>query len=159
MPQYRLRVHATATIEENWIAEGTDAEVAFENVLQGQGHIEDDKVIGDETDRQLAGWTQLPVIASQPTATPRDDRFERMLVLSTAHITQATCNEWLAQATIPAWPKGEYGWFVYATEEIGDAPTDMEAVIHYAREANCDWIMLDRDAATIDDPRIPTFDW
>ena len=42
-------------------------------------------------------------------ARPIDPTIEPMLVLSTAHITQETCNTFLPTYPGPAWEKGEYG--------------------------------------------------
>lgn len=82
---------------------------------------------------------------------------ERMLVVSTANITEKTCNEFLPSWKGPAYQKTEYGWFVYVQEETDNLPTDLEAVMHLARSENCRWVMLDRDAP--EDSRLLIFDW
>lgn len=55
MPRYRLKVIATATIEETWIAEGETPEDAFDAVLDGSDGIEyvGEEVLGDEENREL----------------------------------------------------------------------------------------------------------
>jgi hypothetical protein len=85
---------------------------------------------------------------------------EQMLVLSTAHLTEETCNTFLPAWDGPAYQKGEYGWFVYGFYGFGntdDLPTDLEAVLQYAMCCGVEWLMFDRDASTI--PNLPTFDW
>lgn len=89
---------------------------------------------------------------------------EQMLVLSTAHLTEHTCNTVLPDLakTSPVWAKGCYGWFVYVTEEpLGpenaDYPTDLEACFHFAETQHVQWIMFDRDAPKI--VNLPVFKW
>jgi hypothetical protein len=86
---------------------------------------------------------------------------ERMLVLSTRHLTEHTCNTILPVWTGPAWEKTEYGWFVYANiEDISaEPPEDLRQCIRYAQNpgVSCDWIMFDRDGPTVDE--LPTYDW
>lgn len=82
---------------------------------------------------------------------------EPMLVLSTAHVTQATCNTFLPAYDGPAWEKGDYGWFIYVVEDTSALPPDLIACLALAREAGACWVMLDRDAA--ETPRLPTYDW
>ena len=84
-------------------------------------------------------------------------QYERALVLSTANISQETCNVFLASNEGPVFAKGEYGYFVYAHLEDPDMPTDLEAALQLAQNDRCDWVMFDRDGE-IDD-RLPTFDW
>jgi hypothetical protein len=86
-----------------------------------------------------------------------------MLTLSTAHLTEQTCNTVLPSLVgkIPAWPKAECGWFIYAAiEQLGLEPTlpeDLTHVLNYAQEQNFDYVMFDQDWPTIND--IPSFDW
>lgn len=82
---------------------------------------------------------------------------EPMLVLSTAHVTEHTCNTFLPQWQGPAWQKGGYGWFLYVVDNTDELPTDLEACLHLARSRGCFWVMLDRDAPAI--IQLPTFDW
>lgn len=83
---------------------------------------------------------------------------EPMLVLSTAHIAETTCNLFLPEYSGPAWRKGDYGWFVYVVEDDDrDLPTDLVACFTLAREKGAFWIMFDRDAPTLS--ALPTHDW
>lgn len=51
-----------------------------------------------------------------------------------------------------------YGWFVYANEELGEfVPSDLKAVMAYARSLGAEYINFDCDA--LDIPDLPTFDW
>lgn len=83
---------------------------------------------------------------------------EAMLVLSTAHLTDATCNTYLATDGVFACLKQDYGWFVHVADDApADLPTDLEACFHLARSQGCDWIMFDRDAPAIE--QLPEFVW
>lgn len=82
-----------------------------------------------------------------------------MLALSTAHLTEDTCNRVLPRlsAQIPAWPKGEFGWFLYSglgtPDLVAKLPGDLLALLAYAQGRRCDYIMLDRDWPVADDLR------
>ena len=88
---------------------------------------------------------------------------ERMLVLSTAHITQQTSELLAADAMgeLVVYPKNGYGFFVLVpTEEsqtVSDCTEDLQACMALAKESGCQWLMLDRDAETIE--TLPTYDW
>ena len=83
---------------------------------------------------------------------------EPMLVLSTAHFTEPTCTLFLPAYAGPAWPKGDYGWFVYVPEDVdGELPSDLTACLALARQKGAFWMMFDRDEAQIDD--VPAYDW
>jgi hypothetical protein len=85
---------------------------------------------------------------------------ERMLVLSTSHLTEFTCVVVLDNYDGPVWEKGEFGWFVYANlEQLDDLPEDLRQCVNYAQDpgVSCDWIMFDRDGPIVDE--LPTYDW
>lgn len=76
---------------------------------------------------------------------------EKYLGLSTGHVCKKTA-AWLDwNPDIIMYPKGEYGWFVYAASEEYDksVPKDLLKVIKFAKEQGCVWIMLDCDGETI----------
>lgn len=92
-----------------------------------------------------------------------------MLELSTAHITEQTA-EWIddnlvfqntnilgTDMNIIAYQKGDYGWFIPLGQDFDLVPADLKQVIEKAKQLKCDWIMLDRDAETVDGLR--TYDW
>ena len=97
----------------------------------------------------------------------------RMLALSTAHLSPHTCNTLLPKLEAEilqftgtkrpgsVWPKGEYGWFIYASLEIGaltePLPADLQEAILYAKAQGCDYLMFDRDWPETDQLR--TYDW
>lgn len=59
---------------------------------------------------------------------------EPMLVRSTAHIGEQTCNSWLHNAPFAAFGKGDYGWFVHVPDdEPEDLPADLGACLTQAR--------------------------
>lgn len=103
----------------------------------------------------------------------KDETIERMLTLSTSHLREQTCNEWLAgnlgAAPVTTYPKGEYGRFVYCGDpesfhaERFDGPgtcvvpNDLIVVVNYARERGCTWVCFDQDADQIKE--LMTYDW
>ena len=83
---------------------------------------------------------------------------EAMLVLSTAHLTEHTCNMWLHDARVTAFAKGDYGWFVHvAGDEPDNLPADLDACLALGRIGGFAWIMFDRDADIA--PGLPVHDW
>jgi hypothetical protein len=92
-----------------------------------------------------------------------DEPVCKMLTLSTAHLSQETCNHALPQLcrTLPIWDKSEHGWFIYThLEQLGlfaDIPADLQNVLRYARMRGCDYIMLDKDWPISSD--LALFDW
>lgn len=86
-----------------------------------------------------------------------------MLTLSTAHLTEESCNVTLPALTdeIPIWEKTGAGWFLYARlEQLGltaDIPADLLRILEYAQAQGCDYIMLDKDWPILDD--LPSYDW
>lgn len=51
-----------------------------------------------------------------------------------------------------------YGWFVYASEEPDEqVPSDLAAVMAYARSLGAEYVNFDCDASEIED--LSTFDW
>lgn len=94
----------------------------------------------------------------------------RMMVCSTSHVDLLDA-QWLteqAEATVdhqkaghpePKFPVGAtvYGWFFRAPPSDADFPEFLRGIIEAARNAGCDYVMLDRDAEELDG--VPTFDW
>jgi len=76
---------------------------------------------------------------------------QHMLVLSTAHLTDNTCNTFLPSYEGPVWQKSEYGYFVYVQDDdlYGDLPQDLIDCFEFARQYQCGWIMFDRDGPTV----------
>jgi hypothetical protein len=96
---------------------------------------------------------------------------EPILVLSTAHVTEATAKQ-LTEDTITlvsVRPFGDDGWLVYVptdaaiwaeldTEaEKGEMPQELLTVLKFAHELKCVWVLLDSAALEVSD--LPTFDW
>jgi len=85
----------------------------------------------------------------------------KMLDLSTAHVSKETAqmldDDRLSDFVVP-YQKGDFGWFIWVPPvEHEGVPADLRAVLAYARTQQCDWVMLDCDAETIDN--LPSFDW
>ena len=100
------------------------------------------------------------------------EELEKVLTISTAHITEATselldANE--ARDTV-SYTKDEYGWLVYVPEAMAptpgnnegedpseNRPMDLHACMLFACKLGCTWLMLDRDAEQIDE--LTTYEW
>lgn len=83
-----------------------------------------------------------------------------MLVLSTAHLRQSTCETWLREECSCAHEKQGVGWFVYVCEDPaqgGAAPNELLAIFEFAREHGCLWIMFDCDGPQQDG--LVVYDW
>lgn len=81
-----------------------------------------------------------------------------MLVLSTAHLTPIACNEYLPKPPFAAFTKGDYGWFVYVTDDVpDDIPKSLLDCLEFAHDRNCGWIMFDEAGPIHDDLAI--YDW
>ena len=50
-----------------------------------------------------------------------------------------------------------YGWFVFACEERPQISDTLWALFQEARQHGCEYLLFDRDAATLDG--FPVFDW
>lgn len=92
-----------------------------------------------------------------------DFEIDRMLVMSTGHITLETSlaldgvGGHCMPATIP-WTS--YGWLIWVDEAwIGTTETHLElaTLLKIARASGCKWLRLDCDGPEMDG--IPTFDW
>lgn len=86
----------------------------------------------------------------------------RMLDISTAHVTQATCDAATAKAI--SWANTgptEFGFVVYVhAERDEDTYDDLWAVIEFARAYGFDYVMFDRDAPHLPDGAgLPVHDW
>lgn len=89
---------------------------------------------------------------------------EKFLTLSTAHIPYADA-KWLDvyetgdQQNIIVYPKGDYGWFIYATGDFepDQVPQALRDCLNKATEMGCVGVVLDGDAGTLDG--LPTYDW
>ncbi len=98
------------------------------------------------------------------------DFIEKMLVLSTGHISETTMKE-LPESYVGMtrdnqpdwWPTfaRDEGWVFYiyedATEVWKYAPKDLVACIEFARQRGCKWLMLDCDGAQV--PELPFHVW
>lgn len=86
---------------------------------------------------------------------------EKYLDLSTGHVSKETA-EWLDEnpKDLIMYPKGEYGWIVYAMQEelkSYNYPKDLVKVIKYAKKNGCVWIMFDRDGDQVD--KLKLYNW
>jgi hypothetical protein len=86
------------------------------------------------------------------------------LDLSTAHLTQDTCDALDAVDGVIAYST-TYGWLMYAPEPdhaaalaaAGDWPPELLPIVQLARGHGCAYILFDSDADTT--TLLPTFDW
>lgn len=94
----------------------------------------------------------------------RPSFIEPLMACSTAHITQATMTRITANEPhlVISYPN-EHGAFLWVPEDPvhddddGSLPNDLRAIFALAREYDCCWVKLDRDAAEID--ALPTYEW
>lgn len=96
--------------------------------------------------------------------------FATMLEVSTGNITRETA-EWLQAEcasdcpTLIVYDKIAYGFFIPITDALVDnedgmqdkIPADLMAVLGYAIQHECRWVMFDRDAEGVDG--LPHYDW
>lgn len=93
---------------------------------------------------------------------------ERMLTISTAHITEDTARaieDALAKGAQPfgltVFSKGDYGWMIYApvAEDAGPSqvPDELDNALAHTRDLACTWLCLDRDAEKTH--ALSEFDW
>lgn len=80
-----------------------------------------------------------------------------ILILSTAHVSETTARM-LDSTPVTEWPVtgGHYngfGWFMYAGET---GPEDLVRIFEFARDNLCHYVLLDRDADTVE---LPVYDW
>lgn len=84
--------------------------------------------------------------------------FQTMAVLSTAHLTEQTCTEYLGECQGPVFAKGEFGWFVYIGLEDDYIPSELKDILDYAAfNYEVDWVCFDRDGPI--DESFQVFDW
>lgn len=85
-------------------------------------------------------------------------QIEKLLLLSTGHLTEKTTRNALAAPT-DSWPCSggpiPYGWFVYAHDEnVGDQiPADLWRCMVFARGLGCEYVKFDCDVEPI--PELP----
>jgi len=94
---------------------------------------------------------------------------DKMLTLSTAHITKETADLLEREVTyglnnvdLAIYNKSEYGWFVFANDsdyklEDLKIPKDLLDCCILARKNNCKWLCLDCDGLIV--PGLKTYDW
>jgi hypothetical protein len=83
--------------------------------------------------------------------------FARMLVISTAHVTDYTCNSYFPHYRAACYAKGDYGYFLHVSEPHEADPADLRDVLEMARKADAEWLMIDRDGPTVSG--LSTYDW
>ena len=112
-------------------------------------------------------WTERISVEGPVIGSPGELRIGRHLGISTSHIRPATAD--LLDQWAPMIPESQplgvaeagYGWFVL-TDPLDGAereivPAELWAAIEFARAQGCRWLLLDRDADTVD--ALETFDW
>lgn len=94
----------------------------------------------------------------------------KTLELSTAHISQETNSLLLESQTtdchfpLIVYNKPDYGYWIVVPSEASDweyaqdhIPKELMGILQYAKERDCSWVMLDRDAYEIEE--LPTYEW
>jgi hypothetical protein len=97
--------------------------------------------------------------------TMSEPRIIRMLDAGTGHLPEQICQELNSYDGVTATER-EYGWLLWVpedptehAEEYGDGavPAEVVALQEFARNLDCDYVLLDADAATIEG--LPHWDW
>lgn len=93
----------------------------------------------------------------------------KMLTLSTCHITEETNNRMLDLSPeeildlfpIIVYPKDGYGYFVVVPFENEEnsrrVPQDLKDIIKFAKANSCEWVMLDSDGLA--NEYLPSYNW
>lgn len=83
---------------------------------------------------------------------------DRMMELSTAHLTAATAALLKDEAIdVPFLTKKE-GWTINTSQEDAEEyPDDLKEVLLYAYHQGCEWVLLDSDVEPIQD--LPVYEW
>lgn len=93
---------------------------------------------------------------------PTQVEIQKVLVLSTAHVSYETSRKLDAgEVSLPV-ARWEYGWFVWVDEAAGDdslqnVPADLEATLAFAKHLGCEWVRFDADGHEIEE--LPRFEW
>lgn len=90
------------------------------------------------------------------------EQVEPMLVISTAHIDEATAEALEKGATfgLVVYRKAGDGWWIYVGELSGEPTTEPDCLtecIQAAVDAGCSWLCIDMDAALHE--TLPTYAW
>ena len=85
-----------------------------------------------------------------------------ILVLSTAHMSLHTAQDWMPQCPWSCFEKGDYGWFMYVCDDVGiteatGVPQEIRSALPVAKRSACTWIMWDRDGPVVEE--LPEYDW
>lgn len=99
---------------------------------------------------------------------------DRMLLLATAHVSEATMQKLPCSAQVlyedknspdwwPAFARDE-GWVFWVPDDTivfesayANAPKDLREVLLYAQRNSCSWVMFDCDGPSVDD--LYHYDW
>lgn len=74
----------------------------------------------------------------------------KILTLSTGHLTEKACNDYLND--VIAYPKAEHGWFLYVPDtDLEDAPASLRDCMDFAEKQGCAWLMFDCDGPTVEE--------
>lgn len=74
----------------------------------------------------------------------------KMLVISTGHLCEHACNTYLENEDNLAYPKGEWGYFLYVYNEFEELPDSLADCLGYAKDKGCAWIMFEVDGPIMD---------
>lgn len=88
----------------------------------------------------------------------------KFLDASTAHLPQNICELLDSYDGVIAYEHGEYGWLLWVPDDVDehatdylDIPDEVLVVQRFARNLDCDYVLLDRDADRVDG--LPTWEW
>jgi hypothetical protein len=98
-------------------------------------------------------------------------RIIRVLDASTAHLPEHVCEDLNSWEGVTAYALStsddHYGWLLHVPEELADpaeqeldedgVPAEVLTLQRFARGLDCDYVLLDRDAAQVEG--LPTWEW
>lgn len=94
-------------------------------------------------------------------ADPSPVRKERLLLLSTQHLTDNTL-DWLEEkepkGSLPLHRRGPWGYFLRVDSSLWkppDLPGDLVAMLQFAKDRNVEWVLIDEDEEPI--KGLPTY--
>ena len=84
-----------------------------------------------------------------------DQEIQKVLVLSTGHVTQETAEALEARSVPNMVVPYEHGFFIWVPSTASDVddgvPGELKFLLGYARGVGCDWLRLDSDGPERDD--------
>lgn len=83
---------------------------------------------------------------------------DKMLSISTAHLTPETAKNWNEGKLPEIWIMAyQYGWVMWVDEDPDAVPAEVSKIFEVAHLAGCKFVRLDCDVEP--HPELPTYEW